>query len=438
VDLRYYAGDNAFQYALEAQPRWIRAGDVFWNEVEPSPGVYNWGALAAIETNVRRIRAAGIEPTLIVQRTPSWAQKIPGRLCSPPKPENIPDFARFLQTLAARYSSGPLAVNYWEIWNEPDYGSNRADSEGVGCWADASLPHYGGEYYGQALRSVYPAVKAANPKASVMVGALAYFWPDDSVSSEFLKGIMASGAANSFDMISFHAYGASGPNDLMVAKTLRIRQILQSYGRSNVPLMATEVAATCGSNDITSCQPNFSAWLSTQSQYTARIYAEAIALGLNGAFWYSLALPKPGFAYSQLIDDANGTLAPRPSFYAFRNSARLLQGATYVGPPLQAASPDKLHTVQSLVFRRRQSSVNPVKGSTLYVLWVAELQDTQSFPIPTPAGVRPICTDQLDGDPYVTNPNHLPRTSYCAPSSDATTTWVGVGPMPKYVEVIDP
>src|SRR4029079_7534684 len=190
-----------------------------------------------------------------------------------------------------------------------------------------SLPDYGGAYYGEDVKQVAPAQQAGNPRAQGVAGALLYEWPDDSKPRAFLTGILASGAGPVFDILSFHAYGEWGAGDLLINKTARIRQVLNSYGMPNKALIATEIAATCGSINIASCPPNFEAWKQRQANYAARIYAEAIALKLAGAFWYTLVSQSPGFNYSQLIDDQNGKLAPRESYYAFLNYAKLLSVA---------------------------------------------------------------------------------------------------------------
>ncbi|MEO7910739.1 MAG: hypothetical protein ABIV47_13920, partial [Roseiflexaceae bacterium] len=116
-DVRSNASDTALEYAKDARAKWARAGDVVWADIEPvRGGGYHWEVLGEVEQNLRRLQAAGIEPTLVIMRSPAWAQRVPGRLCSPPKPEYIADFVRFAHALAARYAG---SVNYWEIWNEP-------------------------------------------------------------------------------------------------------------------------------------------------------------------------------------------------------------------------------------------------------------------------------------------------------------------------------
>lgn len=419
-DVRSNASDTALQYAQEARAKWARAGDVVWADIEPvRGGGYRWEVLAAVEQNIRRLQAAGIEPTLVIMRSPSWAQRVPGRLCSPPKPEYIADFAHFTQALAARYAG---SVNYWEIWNEPDVAPNEtSDNTGMGCWLDLSLPYYGGSYYGEVIKQVAPAIKAANPNAQVIAGALLYGWPDDSKPRTFLEGLLASGAGPMFDMLSFHAYGEWGAGDLLINKTARIRQVLSSYGMPNKPLIATEIAATCGSTNVASCPPNFEAWKQRQANYAARIYAEAIALNLAGAFWYTLVSQSPGFNYSQLIDDQDGTLAPRESYYAFLNSAKLLRGARYIGPPVREPTPDELYKVQMLTFKK--------VSSALYVFWVPQTNFPSPYNLPVPIGARAMCTDHLDQNP--------PAIYDCSDANRDGIIPRAVNGLPQYVEVFD-
>jgi len=419
-DLNPGSSDTAIGYGAQAKPKWTRAGVVSWSDVEPVRGTYRWEALSYLDNNLQRLYDAGIEPVLVVHRTPSWAQKLPGRICGPMKPEYIGDFAKFMAALVARYSSGVRAVKYWEIWNEPDIPPDIAPDEGgFGCWGSWSAPNASGAYYGEMIKQVYPAIKQANPHATVLAGALFYYWPDDTISRGFLQGFLGTGAGNSFDALSFHAYGEWGASDLLINKTVRIRQILANYGLSNKPLFATEIAAQCSSNDITSCPPNFDMWKQKQANYAARIYAEALALKLQGAFWFTLALSKPGYAFSQLVDEDNGTLTPRPAYYAFRNSALLLQGASYTGPPILEPPPDQLDKVQALVFQK--------PGSKLYVLWVPQTNFPKSFDLPVPTGSTAICTDHLDLDVAATYP--------CSDTNKDGFIPRAVNELPQYVEV---
>jgi hypothetical protein len=416
-DLRWHAPDSVMPYVVEARGKWARAGDLLWAHVEPvRGGGYQWEAMAQLDANILRLRSAGVEPMVIVQWTPTWAQSVPGRLCSPPRPDTLADFARFMGAAAERYSSGALRVDHWEIWNEPDWAPGQVpDAAGAGCWATSNAPYYGGDYYGEALKQVYPAIKAANPRANVMAGAFMGFWPDDTVTAGFMRGMFAAGAGPAFDMLSFHAYGEWGAGDLLVLKTNRFRQLLAEVGYPRKPLIATEIAVGCWSETL--CPENFRL---RQANYAARIYAQAIALDLHGAFWYTLVDRSPGIVYLHIIIDKDGELLPQPAYYAFRNSANLLAGARYVGAPLRDPPEDQIDEVMVLPFQRG--------ASTLYVFWVPEISFPKAYNLQVPRGARAICTDQLN--------QPTPATYDCSDVNNDGIIPRAVGMLPQYVEVL--
>ncbi|HWQ11490.1 MAG TPA: hypothetical protein VNL77_01750 [Roseiflexaceae bacterium] len=415
-DLRAHAPDTVMPYVVEARSKWARAGDLSWaavNWYRDAP--YNWATMAQLDANITRLRQAGIEPMVIVQWSPPWAQSVPGRACSPPRPDAVGAFAQFMRAAAERYSSGLLQVNYWEIWNEPDWAPDQVDdSWGAGCWANRQAPYFGGDYYGQVLSQVYPAIKAGNPRASVVAGAFIHHWPDDTVTAGFLRGMFAAGAGAAFDQLSFHAYGEWGAGDLLVAKTNRLRQLLAEVGHQNKPLIATEIAVGCWS--ATLCPENFRL---KQANYAARIYAQALALDLEGAFWYTLVDQPPGIVWLHIIDNKDGELTVRPAYYAFRNSAELLTGARYVGPALQEPPPERISEVMVLPFQK--------SASTLYVFWVPKTSFPKAYNLPVSPGARAICTDQLN--------QPSPARYDCSDANGDGLIPRAVGELPQYVEV---
>jgi hypothetical protein len=427
----WYVGPQTVSLAANAQPRWVRAADVLWSDIEPVPGQYRWDRLEGKEGSIRALRAAGIEPVVIINRTPAWAQLVPGRLCSPPAPEHIPALLRFVEALSARYKDGPTAIRYWEFWNEPDRGpDNVVDNDGAGCWGTSEPTFRGGDYYGRVLAQVAHAVRRGNPNAKVLGGALLY-WVDSDYTQRFLEGMLATGGVAAADMLSFHAYGEWAAADWLVTKTNRIRAQLKRYGLEGKPLMATEVAATCSPVVQSNCTSSFVT--NDQANYAARIYAEAMALGLHGAFWYTLANQRPGFDDSHLVDIASGGQPlPRPAYNAFRNSALLLQGARYIGPPVTDPTNDHADKVQSLVFKK--------DGLTLFVLWV---QNTPSIDKPVlyslgvHKGARARCTTNLDGRNLDGTNDGKPYLFNCSDRNADGVIPLAIGELPQYVEVQD-
>lgn len=432
-DLRWwYLQPNSLQFAKDALPRWVRAADIYWDKVEPEPGVYHWEELAPIEAALATLHAQGIEPVVIVQHTPSWAQKYPGRTCSPPRPEHMDDWYRFLQALADRYKDGPSAIRYWEVWNEPEtYYEYIDDSQGTGCWGDPNDPYYGGREYGSMLIGATAALKRGNPQAQVIGGALVYD-PNNSESRSFLDGMAISGGVAAIDLLSFHAYGEWQVADWLITKTVNIREQLRQYGLADKPLLATEVGAACPQGNHEICDPNTpgNEFINNeQGNYAARIYAESIALGLKGAFWYTFIERPPGFAYSNLIDLNASDMVPRPAYYAFRNSARLLQDVTYIGPPISDPTNDQAGKVRVLAFQK--------PGILMYVLWVQRTECLDCpvlYNIAVPQGAVARCTTNLDGrkpggndgEPYYFN---------CSDTNKDGVIPRAVGELPQYIEI---
>jgi hypothetical protein len=413
VDLRSTVPDTGLPYLAALGARWSRAGDLPWASVEPVRGTYRWEVLEGLEANIRRIRASGAEPIVIVQWTPPWAQRVPGRLCSPPAPEYQADFVRFVAAAAHRYADGPLAVHHWQIWNEPDFLPEQVGDDGSGCWATRAAPFYGGDAYGQALTQLYPAIKAANPRATVIAGGLAHFWPEETQTIGFLRGMLTAGAGDSFDMLSFSAYGMYQAADRVIYKSNSLRRELAAFGMGAKPLLAAEVGAVCYMNNR--CQPEYRQY---QADYAARIYAVTLALDLEGALWFTLAAPEPGFQHSHLIAQSD-TLAPWPAYYALRNSARLLVDARSTGAPPQELDESQAELVQRLDFATDRGA--------LYALWVPKTGTERPYALVVPPGARASCTAHLE--------RPVPQTWDCSDSDGNGLVTMRVSSGAMYVEV---
>jgi hypothetical protein len=413
-DLRVSQGARA-ETLLPALPAtWARAGDLVWNAIESQRGVYTWEAAAALEENIRRLRAAGVEPVVLVQIAPAWARRFPGRTCSPVAPEAYPDLARFAAAAAARYRSGDLAVRYWQFWNEPDFTPAIADSKGSGCWNTGVAPWYGGDAYGAALRVFANAVRSVNPGSQIIGGNFAHFWPDDRQTLGFLRG-MIEGGGLACDIIGFSGYTRWGSAERMTLKAQSLRRTLAAYGLEWMPLAAMEVAEVCAEG-----QPCPSNYYQSQANYAARIYALAIAMNLRGILWYTLLEQGMGFQYSHLADVGSNGVTPRPAFYAYRNAALLLQGASYAGPPLTDIRFDQEGAPHMLRFIARD-------GAPLYIFWRPTAQDEAGWGLVVPPGQRATCVSRLE--------RPLPLTTDCSDYGRDGLIRFNVSDMPIYVRL---
>jgi hypothetical protein len=282
----------------------------------------------------------GLVPIVNVRYTPGWAQMYQAYSCGPIAIDKLGAFASFMHDLVARYSVAPYNVKYWEIWNEPDVDHALVPPDCPwGCWGDVSDYYYGGGQYGNMLEKIYPAIKAADPQAQVMVGGL--LLACDPASSgckdgaeqhaRFLEGILHAGGGASFDGVSFHGYdyyggglgrysngnwqtawNTTGP--VGIAKAHFLEGVLSAHGVTGKFLINTETAVLCPS---CTSDADFEA---TKAYYLAQTFAAAIAEGWRANLWYSAL----GWRNSGLL---NPDLSPRPAYEAYRASRSELQDA---------------------------------------------------------------------------------------------------------------
>jgi hypothetical protein len=127
-----------------------------------SPG-YEWGRL---DEAIRRVRNAGLKVMLTVSGPgPVWTSTSPAKH----NPRWRPSPARYAQFAAAVATRYGADVDRYILWNEPNLPSwlqPQAKCGRHGCTSVA--PHV----YRSLVRAAYPAVRAADPGAQVLIGAM--------------------------------------------------------------------------------------------------------------------------------------------------------------------------------------------------------------------------------------------------------------------------
>jgi hypothetical protein len=225
----------------------------------------------------------------------------------------------------------------------------------LGCWGDPSdASYFGGHYYGQFLRAVYPTIKAANPSVNLMVGGLLLDCNPNlglvrnevlqtCTPARFLEGILASGARDSFDGVAFHAYdyfvksangdewyensnwasswNTTGPATL--AKASYLRDVLNRAGVTGKFLMNTEIGILCGLGGDGTCV-NALRNSPLKTYYVVYSFISSMADGYPAAIWYSSTGDNRGNELINLQDQS-----PTPAFHAFKFMATKLQSAKY-------------------------------------------------------------------------------------------------------------
>jgi hypothetical protein len=162
--------------------------DINWATIQDhGPASYNW---APIDRVVQGATARGLKVLGTINYTPGWARPAGTAATHAPDPAT---YAAFAATAARHYAA--LGVHSYEVWNEPNQS---------GAWTPKPDP----AAYTHLLRAAYPAIKSADPQATVLTGGTGPA-PNDGTQIpplDFLNAIYANGAAGSFDAVAQHPY----------------------------------------------------------------------------------------------------------------------------------------------------------------------------------------------------------------------------------------
>ncbi len=339
--------EHSLQLAVDGGVYWVRYQVFPWDLVEPErtePPSYNWEVVD--EMGLANAYENDLSVIAIVHYTPFWAQKYSGSYCGPIRQDRLDEFAQFLTALVNRYKDPPYNVKYWELGNEPDatLGYNRS---GFGCWGEEGDPYYGGEYYGQMLQYAYPAIKAADPSAQVLIGGLLLDCDPthpppgkDCIPGRFLEGILRAGGSDYFDIVSFHGYppydGSLNQDEhypswearggVVLGKADYLREVMGGYGIDR-PLMHTEGSLICPEYETTYCDPPDEEFYDRQADYVIWLFVRNWADEIMATIWYQFE--GPGWRYSGMLDEAQN---PKPAYHAFHFLTQELGGTEYEGP----------------------------------------------------------------------------------------------------------
>jgi hypothetical protein len=376
--------------AAELRAGWARLGRISWRDLQPNEGdAIQWSQLAGFENELRALRAAGIMPEVVVYDSPRWATiNTPHPTsCGAIRADKFGAFAQFMAELAARYSSAEFGVKYWELGNEIDVDPRLVvpDSE-FGCWGDIDDPFYGGRHYGEMLKVVTPAIRAANPSAQVWLGGLLLSSPNTTnpqlgKPERFLAGVLEAGAAAYFDKVPYHWYtsytqkridydnAGGGPWDALgggvIGKAQYLRTLMQGYG-VNKPLFLNETSFACPNDSVGGypwCVTPAPEFFDMQADMLVRMWSRGLSIGVDGFIWYTL--DAPGWRNGALLNaDGSG----KPVYFAYKQLSTQLYGKFYDGPASFG------NTIEGYRFRRGTLQVQ--------VLW-AKLD--QIVPIQIPA-----------------------------------------------------
>jgi hypothetical protein len=241
---------------------WVRMF-LSWRTAQPHPGAVDPALLSGWEQIFRSL-PADTKVILDVFGSPQWET---GSSDEHAPPANANDYARFVATLAGRFGSEVAA---YEIWNEEDESR---------WWSGAPDPGA----YAALLRATYPAIKAADAKATVVLGGLT------GNDYPFLENVYAAGAKGYFDAVGVHTDTACdvlspyeflrGPDNRMIPDSFlayrEVRETMLANG-DDKPIWMTELSwrttsATCSEGAWAGQKPE-GVSEETQARYLSEAY----------------------------------------------------------------------------------------------------------------------------------------------------------------------
>ncbi len=320
------------QWAAMARSGVESARVVFsWAEMQPEKNqAPDFGRSDAVVSRAARRR---IRLLPVIFSAPRWARLYPDRESSPPADDG--EYAAFARMLVERY--GPHGsfwdehpelprrpVREWQIWNEP----HLVIYWDVPVGSPAAWP----AGYARMLRAVYPAIKGADPHATVVSGGLT----NDSWNK--LRALYRRGARRYFDVLAIQTY-TSSPRKLLRAFRL-VRRVMRRHGDRRKPIWATEVSWPAARGRIMA--PDYYRTIITTDRRMARRLKEVYGMlarrrgdpryFVKRVYWYTWAsryrARRDIFDYSGLMGYRGGSFRPRPALRYYRASARRFEGCS--------------------------------------------------------------------------------------------------------------
>jgi hypothetical protein len=319
---------SGLQTMADAGSQWVSTM-LHWSSVEPSKGSYDWSSFDAKAQNAQ---AAGMDLFVLFTGNPTWAASLPGGPVY-----DIQDLVNIATRMAERYdcdgtedAPGSPCVHYWSFYAEPDNWSTDRAIRGWGYWG------HNGAGFANMLSHVSPAIRAANPRAKVLIGGLAYEWFEEE-GGPFVRSFLADtlralnafpgGARAYLDAVAFHYYPISVERWATIRdKALEVRGIMSQYGIGDLPLICPEGGYWSS--------PKFGSSETQQAQRLAQMYVRSLSVDVRPLSWYKVFDDAVAESAEDAYPDRTSGLlfidgTRKASYYAYQTVARELGRAYY-------------------------------------------------------------------------------------------------------------
>lgn len=243
-------------------------------------------------------------------------------------PRTYAPYGAYLTALIGRYgpqgsfwrehpSLPKMPIRSWQIWNEPNLSY---------YWKQPFASSYVA-----LLKVAHDAVKKADPRAQVVLGALT-----NTAWKSLGQVYRVRGARRLFDVVSVNGFTKIPAN--VMAFMHFVRRAMRRFGDGAKPLLATEISWPSAKGQ-TNAKLDFITTRAGQARDLATLLPligrQRVALHLIGFYWYTWMgqeAPDTGpFNYSGLVAFHNGKVSAKPALRAFRAGVLALEGCKRKG-----------------------------------------------------------------------------------------------------------
>jgi hypothetical protein len=194
---------------------------LFWEQLEPRTGEYDWSAL---DKYVQQLRSPE-EGLVSIFSASTWATEVPSAMLPPSPARNLDEYYRLVHAAVSRARG---RVRFWQ---------NDCEPNNPVFWAGTK------EQFVAQLKTFHRAVKDADPDALVVVGGYdglfnppgGFEFPGQAHGLAFFEHVLREGGA-SFDLFDLRLY--ADPYTIP-ARVAHIRSMMQAAGREH-PIICTE------------------------------------------------------------------------------------------------------------------------------------------------------------------------------------------------------
>ena len=311
-----------------------------WSQMQPYPSWSDVPAdvrsqfvdVAGIPTNFTTVDALmglaaqrGLTVLPVVQNAPRWdGQNYPGGIMTLAR--RTGPYAAFVSALVRRYGSTgsfwrnapqvpKVPIEMWQVWNEPNIPA---------FWPQQ--PYY--SRYIALLRAAHAAIKAADPRAKVVLAGLPnYSW------IELARLYRFRGARKLFDLVAVHPY-TKQPQGVITILSY-VRHEMNLAGDTGKPIIADEISWPSSLGHTThNVGYDFATTESGQAQNLGELLPMLVRnrfrLGLAGFYYYDWAgFERPNylaFDFAGLFRLSDGTFVAKPAYGVFRSAALAMEG----------------------------------------------------------------------------------------------------------------